>query len=367
MKEEKLFETMEDINESYVADAHKKTNKKRVNFRMKWVAVAACLCLAVLGSFAVYYKIVPNNKVSQTEQELVFSEDKIVNLVASYDGELLADSFVLSGATDCKAKLCYNGPNYKSSAWKTISIVADYSDYSMNLDCSFDDSYEKKNDSNAVKVLKYDDTSVYVYLTEPTSRYECGYKACFEYGTVYYELTTQSDNPNRIYEILDAVLGKCPGIAGQYTNIMGYDGYIVAVEETAPDFMTLYYCTEENGKEKCIAELFGFFGGEERAFIVDFDGDGITELVCNCMYGGDGAERVFVYRNNEGIIEQGYLDEIYSDIENEIGSAGAIKEKYDPETGTFHVVVNADGRELKNVSFTGMDYFTFKPYETTKE
>lgn len=28
MKEEKLFETMADINENYVADAHKKPNKK---------------------------------------------------------------------------------------------------------------------------------------------------------------------------------------------------------------------------------------------------------------------------------------------------------------------------------------------------
>lgn len=366
MKGEKLFEAMADIDENYVADAHKKTNKKRRNFRMRWVAVAACLCLAVLGSIAAFNKTVSPNEVSQTDHELVVSADKIENLAANYDGILLADNFVLDGAIDSTATLCYLGANYESSDWKMLSLAADYSDYSMNLDCLFDDSHEKVNISNADKVLKYGDTSVYVYSTEPASGYECSYKACFEYETVYYELTTQSDDPNRIYEILDSVLGKCPEIAEQYTNIMGYDGYIVAVEETAPHFLTWYYCTEENYEEKCIAEVFGYSGGEERAFIVDLDGDGITELVCNCMYGSDGEERVFVYRNNGGIIEQGYLD-IYSDVENEIGCAGAIKEKYDPETGTFKVVVNADGRELKNVSFTGMNYFTFMPYETTKE
>lgn len=53
MKEEKLFETMADINENYVADAHKNPNKKRAISWMRWVAVAACLCVVIVGAIAI--------------------------------------------------------------------------------------------------------------------------------------------------------------------------------------------------------------------------------------------------------------------------------------------------------------------------
>lgn len=55
MKKEQLYEVLGDINENYINDAHMTTKK---NFRpvwLKWGALAACLCLVVIGSFGGVY------------------------------------------------------------------------------------------------------------------------------------------------------------------------------------------------------------------------------------------------------------------------------------------------------------------------
>jgi len=48
MKEEKLFETMADIDDSFISEAHDKTKRKPI--RIKWAAAAACLCLVAAGA-----------------------------------------------------------------------------------------------------------------------------------------------------------------------------------------------------------------------------------------------------------------------------------------------------------------------------
>lgn len=66
---------------------------------------------------------------------------------------------------------------------------------------------------------------------------------------------------------------------------------------------------EIDGEERCVAETFG----DEYSFgahSVDLDGDGIPELNTNKIY-GDGAQRVYLYRNVDGeilrIAERGLL------------------------------------------------------------
>ena len=59
----------------------------------------------------------------------------------------------------------------------------------------------------------------------------------------------------------------------------------------------------ENGE--MIAMQFGFNDYEPYLYPLDLDGDGEDELISSCVYGGDGANRVFVYRNNNGEIEVG--------------------------------------------------------------
>ena len=53
MKKEQLYEVLGDINENYVNDAHMTAKKSAYPVWLKWVAMAACLCLVVYGAFVL--------------------------------------------------------------------------------------------------------------------------------------------------------------------------------------------------------------------------------------------------------------------------------------------------------------------------
>lgn len=53
MKKEQLYEVLGDINENYVNDAHMTAKKSAYPIWLKWVAMAACLCLVVSGAFVL--------------------------------------------------------------------------------------------------------------------------------------------------------------------------------------------------------------------------------------------------------------------------------------------------------------------------
>lgn len=50
MKKEQLYEALGEINENYISDAHQTTKKKTHPVWVKWGAMAACLCLVVVGA-----------------------------------------------------------------------------------------------------------------------------------------------------------------------------------------------------------------------------------------------------------------------------------------------------------------------------
>lgn len=53
MKEEKLFETIADIDEKYVAEAREKAKQVKTYPWMKWAAMAACLCIVAVGILVI--------------------------------------------------------------------------------------------------------------------------------------------------------------------------------------------------------------------------------------------------------------------------------------------------------------------------
>lgn len=66
MNEEKLFEIMADIDDKYVAEAHKDPGKSRRHSWIGWAAAAACLCLAAAVVILAIPKTVPD-KAAGTE------------------------------------------------------------------------------------------------------------------------------------------------------------------------------------------------------------------------------------------------------------------------------------------------------------
>ncbi|MDO5331980.1 MAG: hypothetical protein Q4E99_04800, partial [Bacillota bacterium] len=43
-------------------------------------------------------------------------------------------------------------------------------------------------------------------------------------------------------------------------------------------------------------------------YIVEIDGDGVNDLICNCIFGGDGHKEAYIFKNNKGNIKRGYFD-----------------------------------------------------------
>lgn len=88
----------------------------------------------------------------------------------------------------------------------------------------------------------------------------------------------------------------------------------------------------------CVAEQFGY--DDPQAWNRDLDGDGVNELICNCTY-GDGVQAVIVYRNNNGVIEEGrirwnYYDEAFGWTDIGMGGVSSLPvECYDQERDVF--------------------------------
>ena len=81
-----------------------------------------------------------------------------------------------------------------------------------------------------------------------------------------------------------------------------------AMAEMGPEDYTTW--TIYNGNHEAIARQFAF--GCEREpyyFLADVDGNGTDEIICNNRYNADGAVRIFIFRNNNGVPEVGIFDE----------------------------------------------------------
>ena len=129
------------------------------------------------------------------------------------------------------------------------------------------------------------------------------------------------------------------------------------------------YFAELDGKTQCIAEVFGYTVSEPEVYSKDIDGDGVKELICNCTF-GTGAKRVYIYRNNNGVIEQGTL--VYDTHDASIfpnlnyWGSNAIEETYDPDNGTFIISYSTETGTEQAV-FQDMDIISFQQFSSDAE
>ena len=180
-------------------------------------------------------------------------------------------------------------------------------------------------------------------------------------GTAYYSFyATEKINANVIPDGAEN---------NTFTDILGLNGYYVKIEETPPGFMIWRYFAELDGKTQCIAEVFGYTVSEPEVYSKDIDGDGIKELICNCTY-GTGAKRVYIYRNNNGVIEQGTLvydtnnSSIFPNLNN--WGSNAIQEMYDPDNDTFVISYSTETGTEQTV-FQDKNIINFQPFSPDVE
>lgn len=120
----------------------------------------------------------------------------------------------------------------------------------------------------------------------------------------------------------------------EFADIMGYTGYFTTETGAGPGHTIRTYYTIQGSGPKKIAESFGF--DEPQDYVVDLDGDGVTELVANVTYGGDGARRVYVYQRRGNDVYLGTLSPTgLPNFDN--WGANAYWSEYDPQEQVFRI------------------------------
>ena len=362
MNEKRVLELFGGVDEKYIEEAFPQKYKKQT-YRISPILIAACLCLLVIAGFGVWHLILP----AVDEKYYTTNIDEVME---AYEGELLIDRIACEGVDDADIQLCYTGNELplSSDSWKTLSLSASYEDGDVTMNCAFNGETFTADRENAVEVIRYGDTTIEIYQEETESESEVTYYAVFEYQNVCYELKTYSNEKDFLYEILQTVLGEngkeSENISGDnhnFPDVLGYRDYYVTVEQTMPGFIIQKYYAEVEGAEKCLAQVYGYVVPGPEVYSKDLDCDGINELICNCI-AGTGAERVYIFRNNNGVIERGYISyERWRDtgITN-IGSS-YIQENYIAESNTFEIVYQTEAG-TETIVIEDLDVFVFEEF-----
>ena len=141
-------------------------------------------------------------------------------------------------------------------------------------------------------------------------------------------------------------------------GLMGYNGYVVDRMEEGSSWYELQYHVDIDGEDVLVGESFGY--GDPQDYIVDLDGDGTTELVCNCTFGGDGALRVYAYKMVDGAVQVGVPNEVQFMI-GYSGPVNAVAEEYLPEDECFYLGY-PDGSGNTVDCYFSVDDLVWSPY-----
>lgn len=337
---------------------------------IRWGGLAACLGMTVAAFVLLHPDIEENPLTTEDIQDISV-------LSSVYGDTLLAENLDFSDAENTTIQLSRSedGDISDTSSWDTLSVTAEYVDCNVMLNCSFHASEETGTIDPPSEILSYGDIRVFLYRKEPTEFFEYIYHARFACEGIVYDLSTQSNDSQGIYDLLDVVIGVSPHPDAEededppphpFADILGYENYRIHVEESQPNFYIWRYYTEIDGESQCIADTFGWYD-HPGAYSVDLDGDGISEFITNCVY-GDGAERVHINRICDGVIEQGYLDQRYLEEKYYLslsGPAGAIAGRYDPRENVFVVTGPSryGGTLTITISYEEQEAFKFLPYD----
>ena len=360
----KLYNSITNIKDEFIGEAQIVKVKRKNYSWVRWGTIAACLCLVAVTLLWP--------KGPQTEEKDIESMEEIIS---TYGGGLLVESLVPPGANLTNIRLVYakGGDISDPADWSNLTIMGEYNGKDFALDCDFDSEVNKKDPIGAYDMTQYGDVEVAIYREESDWSDPYIYRAEFTLDGVTYALSIHSDNPEDIYAYLDMVLGESKGgevpSGAILTDVLGFDVCRIEMEEIVPYQYEWHYYVEVDGEDMCVAEQFGY--DDPEAWSRDLDGDGVPELICNCTY-GDGVRNVIVYRNNNGVIEEGgirwsyYVEKFGWTNIGESGVSSMPLERYDPERGVFTATdyyTNGYDNPVTVEFDDGLEPFDFLPFK----
>lgn len=188
---------------------------------------------------------------------------------------------------------------------------------------------------------------------------------------IYYSFKDSSGEDHTGYFWYNCETGAVDGILemdSSMADVLGFGACRVEAEKVGPYQYIRHYYVKAGSEDICVAEQFGY--DRPETWSRDLDGDGIPELICNCTY-GDGVESVIVYRNHNGVVEEGYIKASYYEEKfgwtnlGEGGISSRPAERYDPDLGAFTAVDSYTHGYDNPVTVTfddGLEPFDFYPF-----
>lgn len=365
---EKLLDAIGRINGEAVLAAGERRGRTRG--RAIWGVLAASLgTAAILGAVIMAGRSF--DVKAGLDREDFASIEEVERL---YGGTLLTENMKDANISSVRLLHREGADISDTSGWDTLAFTAELDGEPIEMSCSFNAPEGIPLPVEPTRTVEYSGVEVYLYLEEFAEwdeKYKYACEAIFSYEGVRYDMSVRLREPDEIYDFLDMVMGISHDDSSSdissikpFDTVLGFEDYHVTMEQETPWTIVWHFWAEIDGEDRCVAETFGdeqSFG----AYSVDFDGDGVPELVTNNLY-GDGAQEVLVYRNVDGEIMEGRVSRKY--YENElgfdmtVGNAMTAAEHYDPESNEF-VVTNYGREGEKTVTFTGLEHFIFDPFE----
>jgi len=158
---------------------------------------------------------------------------------------------------------------------------------------------------------------------------------------------------------LSACCKVVPHIDSYEVSILGMSGFYRDETDELGFTIRDYYLNDAT----IVAESFGYSIDD---YYLDIDYNGIPEILCNCVYGGDGHRELYVYKIQDDMIMQGMVD--YEKIELpgfDYWGANALQTEYDPGTGSIRVYYSTDFHEELKVTYTDFDALHFILWDPT--
>lgn len=126
-------------------------------------------------------------------------------------------------------------------------------------------------------------------------------------------------------------------------DVLGFSGYAITTETMRDAWKMVEYYAMVDGVDVLVADSFGFSDDAyTKTVACDLDGDGRSELVSLCTYGGDGAERVYLFRWNGTASEVGTPDWSKAGVDLDMVGVMQMQESYDTARSVVALYYHGD-------------------------